>query len=61
MILFPQLSWRVAAIIVVSVASSVWVLIPATSLVLAFIVLRAYFLKTAREVKRLEAIGEYTL
>ena len=55
-----QYSWRATAIIFLAVASSIWVLIPAVTLVLGFIALRHYFLKTARDVKRLEAIGNCT-
>ena len=35
-----------------------YVLIPAAAIVVGFVSLRWYYLKTSRDIKRLEAIGE---
>ena len=41
-----------------AIASNYWLAIPIVFLAIIFFSLRQYFLKTAREVKRLEAIGK---
>lgn len=55
--LLIQLLLRFLAIIVTAIASNYWVAIPAVVVVVAFLILRWYYLKTSRDVKRLEAIG----
>ncbi len=40
-------------------SSNPWVFIPAVVVMAALLVLRWYYLKTSRAVKRLEAIGDY--
>lgn len=52
-----QLLFRCFAILVTALAANWWTLIPAALVVAALLAIRWYFLKTAREVKRLEAIG----
>ena len=52
-----QLFLRFLAIMVTAAVSNYWVLIPAVLVMTIFIALRWYFLKTSREIKRLEAIG----
>ena len=52
-----QLFLRFLAIMVTAVVSNYWVLIPAVLVMTIFLALRWYFLKTSREIKRLEAIG----
>ena len=42
---------------VTAAVSNYWVLIPAFLVITIFLALRWYYLKTSREVKRLEAIG----
>ena len=42
---------------VMAVVSNYWVLIPAILVMTIFLALRWYFLRTSREIKRLEAIG----
>ena len=48
------------AIICVAAAANLYLLIPLPVIILVFLAVRWYFLKTSRDVKRLEAIGEYT-
>ena len=55
---FFQFFWRCTAIILTAVSSNPWMAIPVVILAAIFFTLRQYFLKTAREIKRLEAIGE---
>ena len=55
--LLLQLLLRCVAVIVTAMASNPWVVIPAVILVISFLALRWYYLRTSREVKRLEAIG----
>ena len=45
------------AVFVTTVVSIVWVLPLAAGLVAVFIFMRQYYLRTSRDVKRLEAIG----
>ena len=52
-----QLFLRFLAIMVTAAVSNYWVLIPAVLVMTIFLALRWYFLKTSREIKRLEAIG----
>ena len=56
-----QLLLRVVAILLTASAFNVYVLIPAAILVVVFLALRWYYLKTSRDVKRLEAIGNASL
>ncbi len=60
-ICYVQLLLRFFAIIVTASAANYWVLIPAVIVIVVFIVIRWYYLKTSRDVKRLEAIGELQL
>ena len=53
----PQLLLRFLAIILTASAANPWVLIPAVFVMTAHLILRWYYLKTSREIKRLEAIG----
>lgn len=53
-----QLLTRFFAIIITAAAANYWILLPAVLVMVVFLVLRWYYLKTARDVKRLEAIGE---
>jgi len=46
------------AILVITSITNQWVIVPAILLLAAMMFLRWYFLKTSREVKRLEAQGE---
>ena len=43
---------------VTAAVSNYWVLIPAFLVITIFLALRWYYLKTSREIKRLEAIGK---
>ena len=58
-IFVPQYLIQFLAILVTVCVSNPWVLIPTSLIVAVFLFLRAYFLKNSREIKRLEAIGEY--
>ena len=44
---------------VTAAVSNYWVLIPAVLVMTIFLAFRWYFLKTSREIKRLEAIGMF--
>ena len=57
MCLPPQLLLRFIAIIITAIVSNPWVLIPASVIIVLFVVMRTYYLKTSREIKRLEAVG----
>jgi ATP-binding cassette subfamily C (CFTR/MRP) protein 4 len=46
------------AIIATATASNVWLILPAILIIVTFVLLRWYYLKAARDVKRLEAIGK---
>ena len=54
-----QLLLRFLAIILTAAASNYWVLIPAFVVMAVFLFFRWYYLKTSREIKRLEAIGRF--
>ena len=56
---FSQLLLRFLAIILTAAASNYWVLIPAFLVMAVFLFFRWYYLKTSREIKRLEAIGKF--
>ena len=53
-----QLVLRFLAIIVTACVSNPWILIPAAVIMICFILLRTYYLKTSRDIKRLEAVGQ---
>ena len=53
-----QLLVQFVAILATVCASNPWVLIPTSVIVVVFLLLRAYYLKNSREIKRLEAVGE---
>ncbi|XP_069577159.1 ATP-binding cassette sub-family C member 4-like isoform X2 [Brachyistius frenatus] len=52
---FIQLLLQIIGVIVVSATAIPWILIPVVPLVIVFFFLRRYFLKTSRNVKRLES------
>ena len=56
-ILFPQLLLRCLAIVVTAITINAWVMIPAFLLLSVFLAIRWYYLKTSRDIKRLEAVG----
>lgn len=49
---------QLLAVLVTVCVSNPWVLIPTSLIVVVFLLLRAYYLKNSREIKRLEAVGE---
>ena len=53
-----QLFLRFIGIILVASVANPYVLIPMPFIMLTFLAIRWYFLKTSRNVKRLEALGE---
>ena len=57
-LLSVQLLLRFLAIIITAIVSNIWVLIPAAVIMTLFIALRTYYLKTSRDIKRLEAVGQ---
>ncbi len=54
-----QLLLRFLAVLVTASYGNPYILIPAAVILVGFVLLRWYFLKTSREVKRLEAAGTY--
>ena len=54
-----QLLLRCLAIIITAAAANAYIVIAAVFLIVAFLSVRWYYLKTSRDVKRLEAICEY--
>ena len=56
-----QLLLRFLAIIATAAAANVYIVIPAVFLIVGFLSMRWYYLRTSRDVKRLEAICECTL
>ena len=49
---------QLLAVLATVCVSNPWVLIPTSLIVVVFLLLRAYYLKNSREIKRLEAVGE---
>ena len=47
------------SIMIVSGVANYWIFLPMAFVIVAFILLRCYYLRTSREIKRLEAVGEY--
>jgi ATP-binding cassette subfamily C (CFTR/MRP) protein 4 len=52
---------RFLAIIITACVSNPWVLIPALIIMACFVLLRTYYLKTSRDIKRLEAVARSPL
>lgn len=57
----PQIMLQFLSIMIVSGAANAYLFIVMVFVIVAFILLRSYYLRTSREVKRLEAVGKYTL
>ena len=53
-----QLTLRFISVILTTVIAIVWLIFPVFLVIVLFVGMRWYYLKTAREVKRLEAIGK---
>ena len=60
-VLFSQLLTRFLAVVITAVIANPYMLIVVVILFIIFISLRWYYLKTARDIKRLEALGLSTL
>ena len=58
-VLIPQLLVNFLGVVVTVCAANPWVLIPAVVIMTSFFLLRTYYLKTSREIKRLESVGEF--
>ena len=56
----PQIMLQFLSIMIVSGVANNYIFIPMVFVILAFILLRWYYLRTSREVKRLEAVGKYS-
>ncbi len=54
---FLQLFIRFLAVLMLAIVANYYLVIVAVILVVIFVIFRWYYLKTARDVKRLEAIG----
>ena len=54
-----QLFSRFLAILVIAIVGNPWLTIVAVAVIFVFVFFRWYYLNTARDVKRLEAIGKY--
>ena len=57
----PQIMLQFLSIMIVSGVANYYIFIVMFFVIIAFILLRSYYLLTSREVKRLEAVGKYTL
>lgn len=55
---FCQLSLRCTAIVLTATSSNPYLIVPALLMTVLFIGLRWYYLKSARDVKRIESIGK---
>ena len=53
-----QIMLQFLSIMIVSGVANYYIFIPMVFVILAFILLRWYYLRTSREVKRLEAVGK---
>ena len=53
-----QSAVRFVAILVIAIASNLYLLIVVAVMMVVFLAFRWYYLKTARDIKRLEALGE---
>ena len=60
-LLLFQLSLRFLSSILTAAVANLWVFIPAVVIIALFLALRRYYLKTARDIKRLESIGMSTM
>ncbi len=54
---FIEMFMRFIFILITAVVANPWLIIAAVAVILALFLFRWYYLKTARDVKRLEAIG----
>ena len=52
-----QYLFQSATIIVTAVVSNVWLILPAVALIIALLCIQQYYLRTSRDIKRLESIG----
>ena len=52
---------RFVAVLVTAVAANLYLLIVVTVLLVVFLGFRWYYLKTARDIKRLEALGQLSV
>ena len=57
-LLFFQLLTRSVAIVLVGIVANPYILIALVVLLIGFLFIRWYYLKTARDIKRLEALGK---
>ena len=56
---FPQLAMRFLATLLTAMISIPYMIIVVVALMAVFVGLRWYYIKTARDVKRLEALGQH--
>lgn len=54
-----QYLFQSATIIVTAVVSNFWLILPAVILIIALVCIQQYYLRTSRDIKRLESIGWY--
>ena len=61
-LLFPtKIMLHFVSIMIVSGVANYWIFLPMVFVIVAFVMLRSYYLRTSREMKRLEAVGEYII
>lgn len=58
---FFQWFSRVSSVLITAIVAIPWFIIPCALLMVLFLALRFYYIKTSRELKRLEAIGNIKL
>ena len=56
--LFPQCTLLILGIVLVAGVVNPWVFIPTVPLGVLFVIIRKYYLKTSRSIKRLEGTSE---
>ena len=54
-----KLSFKFLSAVILAIVGNYWIIIPSFFLFLSLVFLRAYYLRTSRDIKRLEAIGNY--
>ena len=57
----PQVFLQILGVIAVAAAAIPWILVPVAPLLIAFLFLRRYFLRTSRDIKRLESTSKVSV
>ena len=57
----PQVFLQILGVIAVAASAIPWILVPVAPLLVAFLFLRRYFLRTSRDIKRLESTSRFSV